>query len=203
MSYRRLGLSLFGLAALVASMSAMPAGASSNPVIDDSASQASTTTFGGANPQPSTQTIPHWFGTAVNPNNGVTYGFNMVGANPASQTSTTIQVDITPVVVNVAGKTYNGNDVLAATLASPQFANNDYGSTTGATAAGSFRNLPALVRGPGGTLSQGDAGNALQLEDATMRAQFNQTGRSGYHVILHPNVLPSVTIDVPSTKGTL
>jgi hypothetical protein len=36
-----------------------------------------------------------------------------------------------------------------------------------------------------------------------MRAQFNRTGTSGYHVILHPNVLPPVTFDVPSNQGTL
>jgi hypothetical protein len=36
-----------------------------------------------------------------------------------------------------------------------------------------------------------------------MRAQFNRTGGSGYHVILHPNVLPAVTIDVPSNQGTV
>jgi len=203
MAYRRLGLSLFAAAALLASLSAMPASAGSNPVIDDSSMQALTATFGGASPQPSTATIAHWFGQTVDPHNGVTYGYNMVGADPALQTSTTIQVDITPVVVNVAGRTYNGNDVLAATLASPQFATNDYGATTAATAAGSFPNLPALVEGPGGALSQNDAGQALQLEDATMRAQFNHTGGSGYHVILHPNVLPAATINVPSTKGTL
>jgi hypothetical protein len=203
MAYRRLGLSLFAAAALLASLSAMPASAGSNPVIDDSSMQALTATFGGASPQPSTATIAHWFGQTVDPHNGVTYGYNMVGADPALQTSTTIQVDITPVVVNVAGRTYNGNDVVAATLASPQFATNDYGATTAATAAGSFPNLPALVEGSGGALSQNDAGQALQLEDATMRAQFNHTGGSGYHVILHPNVLPAVTINVPSTKGTL
>jgi len=203
MAYRRLGLSLFAAAALLASLSAMPASAGSNPVIDDSSMQALTATFGGASPQPSTATIAHWFGQTVDPHNGVTYGYNMVGADPALQTSTTIQVDVTPLVVNVAGRTYNGNDVLAATLASPQFATNDYGATTAATAAGSFPNLPALVEGPGGALSQNDAGQALQLEDATMRAQFNHTGGSGYHVILHPNVLPAATINVPSTKGTL
>ena len=93
--------------------------------------------------------------------------------------------------------------VLAATLASPQFANNDYGSTPAATAAGAFPNTPALIRGAGGALSQGDAGNQLQLEDATMRAQFNKTGASNYHVILHANVLPAVTIKVPSNQGTL
>ncbi len=203
MSYRRLVLSLFAVAALVVSLSAMPASAGSNPVIDDSSMQALSTTFGGASPQPSTATIPHWFGQTVDPHNGVTYGYNMAGADPVLQSSTTIQVDITPVVVHVAGRTYSGNDVLSATLASPQFATNDYGATSAATAAGAFPNLPALIEGPGGALSQGDAGNALQLEDATMRAQFNHTGTSGYHVILHPNVLPSVTIDVPSTKGTL
>ena len=43
----------------------------------------------------------------------------------------------------------------------------------------------------------------LQLEDATMRAQFNKTGSSSYHLILHPNVLPAVTINVPQNQGTL
>ena len=203
MSYRRLGLCLFATAALIASLSAAPVSADSNPTVDNDSTQPSTTTFGGANPQPTTNTIPHWFGQTLDPHNGVTYGYNMVGANPSSQTSTTIQVDITPVNVIVSGKAYNGTDVLAATLASPVFATNDYGSTPAATAAGAFPNLPALTRGPGGLLSQNDAGNQLQLEDATMRAQFNQTGSSGYHVILHPNVLPAVTIVVPATKGAL
>jgi hypothetical protein len=36
-----------------------------------------------------------------------------------------------------------------------------------------------------------------------MRAQFNQTGASGYHLRLHPNVKPAVTINVPSGAGTL
>jgi hypothetical protein len=90
-------------------------------------------------------------------------------------------------------------DVLGATLASPQFSDNDYASTPFATAGAS--NLP---RGPGGALSQGDAGIPLQLEDATMRAQFNLTGTdSTYHLILHPNVLPPVTINVPRNQGTL
>lgn len=35
-----------------------------------------------------------------------------------------------------------------------------------------------------------------------MRAQFNKTGASNYHVILHANVLPPVTINVPSNQGT-
>ena len=36
-----------------------------------------------------------------------------------------------------------------------------------------------------------------------MRAQFNQTGTSPYHLELHPNVMPAVTINVPQNQGTL
>jgi hypothetical protein len=126
----------------------------------------------------------------------------MVGSDPnncsGSACSVTIEADITPIIVNVGGLTFNGNNVLTATLASPQFALNDYGSTPFATAG-----APNIPRGPGGALSQDDTGNMLQLQDATMRAQFNQTGSSNYHVILHPNVLPPVTINVPNNQGVL
>ncbi|HET6820699.1 MAG TPA: hypothetical protein VFH98_09110, partial [Candidatus Limnocylindria bacterium] len=59
------------------------------------------------------------------------------------------------------------------------------------------------IRGAGGTLSQDDAGIQLQLQDATQRAQFNETGSSSYHLRLQPNVLDPVTINVPAGKGTL
>ncbi len=36
-----------------------------------------------------------------------------------------------------------------------------------------------------------------------MRSQFDKGGSGNYHVILHPNVLPAVTINVPSNQGTL
>jgi hypothetical protein len=203
MTYRNLGL-LGSVFAVVATVLVWTAGASATPpqVIQDSQLQALTATFGGATVLSTTRTIPHWWGSTLDPNNGVTYGYNMVGADPntcsGSTCSTTVEADITPIVVNVGGMTFDGNDVLGATLASPQFALNDYGSTPFATAG-----APNLPRGPGGVLSQGDAGNALQLEDATMRAQFNKTGSSSYHVILHPNVKPAVTINVPSNQGTL
>ncbi len=172
-------------------------------VINDAQLQAMTATLGGASPLPTDRTIPHWFGQTVDPNNGVTYGYNMVGADPnhcsGSACSVTVEADITPIVVNIDGMTFRGDgDVLQATLASPQFATNDYGSTPFATAGAS--NEP---RGPGGVLSQGDAGNQLQLEDATMRAQFNKTGSSNYHLILHPNIMPTVTINVPNNQGVL
>jgi len=170
-------------------------------VIDDSQLQALTTTIGGASVLPTTRTIPHWWGSTLDPHNGITYGYNMVGADPnkcsGSGCSVTIEVDITPITVNIDGLTYSGSEVLAATLSSPQFALNDYYSTPFATAG-----APNVPRGPGGLLSQHDAGTR-QLEDATMRAQFNKTGTSNYHLILHPNVLAPVTIDVPKNQGVL
>jgi len=204
MAKAKFGLLVAIAAAFVAVISASAsAGGSVEPqLISDSQLQALTTTTGGADVLPTTRTVAHWHGQTLDPSDGVTYGYNMVGADSnhcsGSACSTTIEADITPIIVNVAGMTFSGSDVLGATLASPLFATNDFGSTPFATAGAA--NLP---RGPGGLLSQNDAGVPLQLEDATMRAQFNKTGGSGYHVILHPNVLPTVTIDVPSNQGTL
>jgi hypothetical protein len=199
------------LAAIVAVVVATASAGGATPiepqVVNDANLKALTTTVGGAKVLPTTRTVAHWFGQTTDPNNGVTYGYNMVGSDPnnctGSACSTTVEADITPIIVHVGGWTFDGTSVLGATLASPQFANNDYGSTPAATAAGSFPNAPALIRGPGGLLSQADAGLPLQLEDATMRAQFNKTGASNYHVKLHANVLPAVTIDVPSNQGTV
>lgn len=202
-SHKRLGVSVVLAAAALAVAGSAPAGASSIPVIDDSQLQAQFASMGGATPLATDRTVQHWYGQSTDPHNGVTYGYNMVGADPSSGRSATIEADITPIVVNIGGMTFSGSDVLDATLASPQFALNNYGDTPAATAPGSFPSSPRLVRGPGGTLSQGDRKNMLQLEDATMRAQFNQTGASGYHLILHPNVLPAVTINVPANQGTL
>jgi hypothetical protein len=207
MRYQKLLLLLASVGLFAAVITSAASAGSGNAkvqpqVIADSQLHATTTTVGGADVLPTSRTIPHWWGSSLDPNNGITYGYNMVGADPnscsGSACSVTIEADITPVIVNVGGLTFNGNNVLAATLASPQFALNDYGSTPFATAGAA--NIP---RGPGGVLSQDDAGNMLQLQDATMRAQFNQIGSSNYHVILHPNVLPSVTINVPSNQGVL
>ena len=205
MTYRKLGLLLSVLAVAAVLTTAATAGRTATvepQLIGDAQLKALTTTMGGASVLPTTRTIPHWWGSTLDPNNGVTYGYNMVGANPntcsGSACSSTVETDITPLIVNVGGLTFSGNNVLAATLASPQFALNDYGSTPFATAG-----FSDLRRGPGGALSQNDAGNLLQLQDATMRAQFNKTGPSNYHLNLHPNVLQAVTINVPSNQGTL
>ena len=98
---------------------------------------------GGAAPLLTARTVAHWFGTTLNPDNGVTYGYNMIGADPnncsGSECDVTVTVDITPVNVIVDGESFNGSDALSATLASPVFATNDYGSTLAATAAGNSR----------------------------------------------------------------
>ena len=211
----RMGIAIAAGAALVTAMMTVSVqGASAAPgtpgqpqPISDSALKATTVTMGGAKVLPTTRTVAHWHGQTTDPANGVTYGYNMVGADPktcaGSACDGSVQVDITPIVVHIAGRTFDGTGVLGPTLSSPEFATNDYGSTPAATAAGSFPNAPALTRGPGGALSQADAGVALQLQDATMRAQFNKTGSSPYHLRLHPNVLPAVTINVPANQGGL
>src|SRR5262252_5741111 len=191
------GLLLFGLANIAAAQ-APP------QQIDDSQLNPMSTTIGGASPLSTTRTVQHWFGTTFNPLDGVTYGHNMVGADPnncsGSDCDVTITVDITPLIVTVDGLSFDGSAALPATLASPIFATYDFGSVPFAT-AGSLS--PRFPIGRGGPLSQNDAGNLLQLEDATMRAQFNRTGASPYHVRLMPVFHDTVTIDVPSGKGTI
>ena len=176
--------------------------------IDDAQLQGLNTsqTLGGAEVLPTTRTIPHWWRSIRNPNDGVTYGFNMAGADPYGCSGwacyVTIEVDITPMILNVDGMTFSGTDIIVPLLNSPVFAVNDYGSTPYATQwSGDLATPP--TRGPGGPLSQADAGQLLQLQDAIMRAQFKQTGVSNYHLKLQPNVLPSVTIDVPAGQGFL
>jgi hypothetical protein len=202
---RILALVVLGTGTITIVPTASAQNANEPQLIDDSQLQALSTTVGGARVLPTTRTIPHWWGSTLDPHNGITYGYNMVGANPntcsGSDCSVTIEADIIPLIVNIAGLTFSGNDILAATLASPQFALNDYGTTPFATA--SSTSTTSVPRGAGGTLSQQDSGHVLQLQDATMRAQFNKTGSSTYHLILHANVLPAVTINVPANQGVL
>jgi hypothetical protein len=209
MSVRRYALfaTIAACIATFAQLTSVPAhagaAAASQPrVIDDASLKPKFATVGGADVLPTTRTVAHWWGSALDPTDGVTYGYNMVGANPYSCTgsncSITVEADIVPIIVNVAGLTFDGTSVVNAILNSPEFAGNDYGSTPFAT--GNAANLP---RAGGGTLSQDDAGNLLQLQDAIMRAQFNQAGNSPYHLYLHPNVKPPVVINVAQNHGTL
>ena len=96
----------FGLAVL--------ASAQSQPqVIDDSQMHALSTTIGGASLLPTTRTVQHWFGSTLDPHDGVTYGYNMVGADPnncnGSACSATVTADIVPLKVVVGGMTFSGH----------------------------------------------------------------------------------------------
>src|SRR5215472_7539015 len=106
--------------------------------------QALTTTVGGAEVLNTTLTLPHWFGSTLNPHNGITYGYNIVGADPnncsGADCDVTITVDIIPLNIIAGGESFNTSDVVAATLASPLFTLNDYGSVPFATALGAFPN---------------------------------------------------------------
>lgn len=186
------------LAMLVTAIGVTPVDAKSSgiPIIPDSMLNATTTTIGGASVLPTTRTVAHWWGSALDPSNSVTYGFNMVGADPSTNTSTTITADIIPVNVVVGGMSFNGTDVVKPTLDSPVFALNDYSFTDHVT-------QPVANGGgftAGGSLSSSNSG--VQLQDATMRSQFNKQG-TGYHVILNPVEHPAVTITVPRNQGTV
>ena len=213
MRVSRLTTYLGGASLLVAL--ALPVGTASGssiPVISDASLAATFTTLGGASPLSTSRTVSHFWSSSVDPSNGVTYGYNMVGADPntcvGSTCTTSIPVDITPINLVVGGMTFSAgtatSGVLQATLASPIFTANDYGSTPAATAAGIFPKYPQMVKGEGGSLLPAMTGQPLQLEDATMRAQFNQQGANDpYHVYLAPNVQSPITITVPGNEGTL
>jgi hypothetical protein len=203
---KALFVSCIGAIAVLCTSSGVSAQRGTPTLVDDSQLQLSFTTMGGvggASVLPTTRTIPHWWGSTLDPQDGITYGYNMVGADPntcvGAACDVTVEVDVTPIDLNIDGMTFRGSDVLDATLASPQFAPNDYGFTPYVTTDP----WGLAERSPGGVLSQEDAGIPLQMQDASMRAQFGKTGASPYHLRLHPNVLPTVTIDVPPGEGFL
>ena len=192
----RVPLALLSAAAAALAASTMGVSATSvNPiVVDDSQLNPTTTTVGGATPTTTTRTVQNWFGQTTDPHNGVTYGYNMVGYDPSTNQSATIGVDIIPLNITVGGMSFNGSDRVAGVVDSPLFQNGSYTSTSAATdSTGGM--------GPGGKLSAKNTG--VQLEDATMRSQFNKVG-TGYHLILGtPVVHDPITINVDSQHGTL
>ncbi len=71
-------LSMLGAAALFAALIPVAAFAQSGTatvqpqVINDSQLKALSTTIGGASVLPTTRTIPHWWGSTLDPHNGIT-----------------------------------------------------------------------------------------------------------------------------------
>ncbi len=169
--------------------SAQASNGSKLPVMDPAGAQF--TEMGGATPLATDRTVAHWHGQFTDPTNGVTYGYNMVGADPATGAATTTPTDIIPLDIVFSandGAALNGSDVADRTVASPIFQDADYTRTTASTG------------GPG-ELSPGNSG--VQYEDAIMRSQFDKTG-TGYHVDLgQPARKTAVTLTVPQGKGSM
>jgi hypothetical protein len=161
--------------------------------VDESTLNPTSERFHGEGPHVGARTIQYWSGQATNPVDGLTYTYTMVGVDPATDGSATIEVDIVPIDVRVGGRAFNGSDVIPAVLASPLFQTGDYSSTSAASTR-------TGARGAGGELSAGNVD--AQLLDATMRSQFNKVG-TGYHLILAPKLRRSMTIDVPASVGSI
>ena len=191
---RRVSVAAFAAAICALVFTSLGAAADSPNQVADSDLQPTSTKFGHPQtPHAEARTIQHWAGETTNPVDGATYSYSMVGANPATVSAATIDVDIVPINVTVAGTAFNGSDVVPTVLASPLFQNGDYSSTSAAsTATGG--------RGAGGELSAGNVD--VQLLDATMRSQFNKIG-TGYHLYLSATVRSPVTIEVPAEFGVL
>ncbi len=194
-----------GLAAAgggLAVVTSLPASASAAPASGSSGSAGSApvqvsgrplyTTMGGANPLPTDSTVPHWFGSFTDPTNDVTYGYNMVGnGDPRTYTGeTTVPTEIIPLDFTFSnGQSLNGSDATTAIEASPVFQNNSYSTVK-------------LSR-KGKKLALSNDAGTTQLEDATMRSQFNVTN-STFHLLLgQPTVLPTQTISVPANQGII
>ena len=186
------------LAALIAAaglvLSSAGAAADKPPTpVDEETLNPTSDRFHGEGPHVGARTIQFWTGQTTNPLDGVTYTYRMVGVDPASNDAATVDVDIVPIDVNVAGRAFNGSDVIPAVLASPLFQTGDYSATSSAsTKTGGM--------GAGGELSAGNGD--VQLLDATMRSQFNKVG-TDYHLYLTPKVRRAVTIDVPASAGLI
>src|ERR1700741_16719 len=87
-----LGCLLFGVAQIAAAQTQPPA-------IDDSQLHAFSTTIGGASVLSTTRTVQHWSGSTLDPHNGVTYGYDMVGADPNNCTGSACSVTITAEII--------------------------------------------------------------------------------------------------------
>ena len=139
------------------------------------------TVAGGAGVLPTTQTVAHWHSSFVDGLNHQTYGFNMVGADPNTNTSTTVPTVIVPLTINFAADGGTG------------FA----GSTVANWAAQSPIFTPTAM-------PKTACGETAQYLDAVMRCEFGKAGTSsGYGVQLTETTLPVETITVPQGHGAL
>jgi hypothetical protein len=189
---RRGGTLATGLIAGLAALLFSASGALASSSVVQVSGQPLFTTVGGASPLPTDRTVPHWYGQFTDPTDGVTYGYNMVGnGDPRTYSgTTTVPTEIIPLNFTFSnGQSFNGSDVTRPIVSSPVFQSLNWSQA---------RVTPT---GPLQALSQA---GTTQLEDATMRSQFNDVGKSSYHLLLgQPTVLPTQTISVPANQGVV
>jgi hypothetical protein len=127
-------------------------------------------------------TIPYWRSSFTW--NGTTYPYTMVGANPNTNSSTTVTTWVIPLKFNFSnGDSLDGNVDTSWVLNSPIFTGNPWNSFTSS----------------GGTTTSNLG--TTQYGDAVQRVEFNKTG-TNYHVLLNnAQTFAPVSIDVPSNQG--
>ena len=137
-----------------------------------------------------TTPLQTWNGSFVD--GGTTYNYNMVGTAPSTGSSTTVQVEIIPIKIVIAGKGRNGG----ATFDPSTKLSNGNTVTTNAVQSPVFDAIPFTSGG----VSMG----TTQYIDAYQRANFWGTvsSHTGYHVLLGgPTVLAEQTLSPPSRSG--
>jgi hypothetical protein len=168
-------------------------------------SQALFTIEGGVTPQflANARTIPHFTFNYTDPSNGVTYPITMVGADPRSNSSTTVHTVIIPLKMNFVAANQNTsalNDLgwvgFRATPLSHTF--DPTVKVNGLSSVDKTLSSPVFANA---TLPADMGGDSGQLGDTFMRSQFNKL-TTGYHVYLQNDaVLPVQTMDVPGNQG--
>jgi hypothetical protein len=125
----------------------------------------------------SSKTVPHW--TSSFTYQGVTYPFTMVGTNPSTNSTTTVDVAIIPFDFQFAdGTILAGSSKVGNVLGSPNFQDASYSS------------------------------GFTQFGDAVQRAEFwpaVSTSSSQWHTLItfNPTVYPTQVIQVPQNQATV
>jgi hypothetical protein len=138
------------------------------------------------NPQPDWGlALPHWVGSFKT--QGTTFNYAVVGADPALGQTTIIPTVVIPyrlvfadgTVLDASSDIIDGTTALQGVMSSPIFNNAPF--SAGGTSLG-----------------------VTQWGDAVLRAEFwnRRPASDGYHVLLSPTVLPTVTLNVPADKGS-
>src|SRR5438477_7693298 len=118
-TFRLPGAALIAVAALTFTSVGVAAEDSSNG--DDSTRNPTSKRFHEETPTPGARTVRHWSGQSVNPADGHTYTYDIVGADPSTGHAAPIGGGILPPHVNVGGRGVNGSDTGAAVLPPPPF----------------------------------------------------------------------------------